>query len=57
MILTAGKGVVLVVVDKDMYIEKCMTLLRDQNVYQECKELTKSFHNKVIRQHCDLKTI
>ena len=51
MILTADKGVALVVVDKDMYIEKCMTLLSDQGVYQECKDLIKSIHNKVRRQH------
>ena len=50
MILTADKGVALVVMDKDMYIEKCMTLPSDQNIYQECKDLTESIHNKVIRQ-------
>ena len=57
MILTADKGVSLVIMDKDMYIEKCMILLSDQNVYQECKDLTKSIHNKVINQLSDLKTI
>ena len=49
MIVTGDKGVVLVVMDKDMYIEKCMTLLIDQRVYKECKDLTKSIQNKVIR--------
>ena len=50
MILTVDKRVVLVVMDKDMYTEKCMTLLSDQSVYQECKGFPKSIHNKVIRQ-------
>ena len=57
MILTADKKVVLVVMDKGIYIDKCMSLLSDQSVYQECKDLTKSIDNKVIRQLSDLKTI
>ena len=47
MVLTATKGVTLLVIDKDMYIEKCMALLIDQVVYQECKDQTKSIHAKV----------
>ena len=56
MILTEGKGVALVVMDKDMYIEKCMTLFifNNQKVYQESTDLTKSIFNKVIRQLSDL---
>ena len=55
MILTADKEVALVVMDKDAYIDKCVTLFSDQGVYQECKDLTKSIHNKVIKQLSDLK--
>ena len=55
--ITADKGVPLVVMDKDMYTEKYMTLLSEQNVYQVCKDLTKSISNKVIRKLSDLKTI
>ena len=55
MVLTADKGVALVVMDKDTYIEKYMTLLSDHRVYQECRELIKTIHNKVIKQLTDLK--
>ena len=55
MFLTADKGVALVVKDKDTYIEKCMTLLNDHKVYQECKDLTKPINAKVIKQLTDLK--
>ena len=51
MVLTSNKGVALVVIDKDMCIEICMTLLNDQEVYQECKDQTKSIHVKVLKQH------
>ena len=57
MILTADKGVVLVVIDKDTYIEKCMTLLYDHRVYQKFMDLTKTIHTKVIKQLTDLKTV
>ena len=43
---TDNKEVTLVVVDKDMPIEKCMALLNDQEVHQECKDQTKSIHVK-----------
>ena len=36
MVLTSDKRVDLVVMDKDTCIEKCMTLLSDHRVYQEC---------------------
>ena len=44
VVLSADKGVVLVVMDKDTYIKKCMTLLNDHRVYQECRDLTKTNH-------------
>ena len=40
VVLTADKGVALVVTDKDTCIEKCMTLFSDHRVYQECRDLT-----------------
>ena len=52
--LTADRWVALVVMDKDTYIEKCMTLLSDHRVYLECRGLTKTTHNKVIKQLTDL---
>ena len=55
LILTVDKRVALVVMDKDTYISKCMTVLSDQRVYQGCKDLPKSIHNKVIKQLSDLK--
>ena len=33
MILTADKGVELIIMDKDTYKEKCVTLLSEQRVY------------------------
>ena len=54
-VLTADKGVALVIMDKDTYVEKCMTLLNDHKVYQECRDLTKPIHAKVIKQLTDLK--
>ena len=49
LVLTADKGVAVVVMGKGTYIEKCMTLLSDHRVYQECRDLTKTIHNKVIK--------
>ena len=46
MVLTANKGVILVVIDKGMYIEKCVALLSDQEVYQECKDQARQFMPK-----------
>ena len=42
--LTADKGVAMVVMDKSSYIDKCMALLQDTNVYQPCKDLTGQIH-------------
>ena len=47
MILTADKGVALVVMDKSQYIDKCMGLLDDTKVYKPCKDTTKKLHRDV----------
>ena len=44
MVLTADKGILVVVMDKDTYIEKYMPLLNDHKVYQECRAVTKTIH-------------
>ena len=54
MVLSTDKGVALIVIDKDMYIEKCMALLSAQEVYQDCKDQTKSIHAKVLKQPLEL---
>ena len=46
-ILTADKGVALVVMDKSQYIDKCMALLDDTKVYKPCKDTTKKLHRDV----------
>ena len=43
VILTADKGVALVVMDKSQYIDKCMALLDDTKVYKPCRDTTKNF--------------
>ena len=47
VVLTADKGVALVVMDKSQYIEKCMALLNDTKVYKPCKDTTKKLHRDV----------
>ena len=42
IVLTVDRGVAMVVMDKSSYINKCMTLLQDTNVYQPCRDLIKS---------------
>ena len=54
-VLTAHKGVTLVVMDKAMYIEKCLALLKDKEVYKECRDQTRAIHSKVVKQLLDLK--
>ena len=44
VVLTADKGVVM---DKSSYIDKCMALLQDTNVYQPCRDLTGQIHRQV----------
>ena len=41
VVLTADKGVALVVMDKSQYVNKCMALLDDTKVYKPCKDTTK----------------
>ena len=45
MIITADKAVTLVIMDKDMYIEKYMASYNDEEVYHECRDQTKSIHS------------
>ena len=47
VVLTADKGVAMVVMDKSQYIEKCMALLNDTKVYKPCKDTTKKLHRDV----------
>ena len=47
VVLTADKGVVMVVMDKSSYVNKCMTLLQDTNVYQPCRDLTSQIQRQV----------
>ena len=42
VVLTADKGVALVVMGKSQYIDKCMALLNDTKVYKPCKDTTKN---------------
>ena len=51
--LTADKLVALVIIDKDMFMEKCMALLHDE-VYHGYRDQTKSTHSKVLKQLLDL---
>ena len=45
VVLTADKGVAMVVMDKSQYVEKCMALLNDTKVYKPCKG-----HNQITSQ-------
>ena len=47
VVLTADKGVALVVMDKNQYIDKCMALLDDTKVYKPCRDTTKKLHRDV----------
>ena len=47
VVLTAYKGVAMLVMDKSSYVDKCMALLQDTNVYQPCKDLTSQIHRQV----------
>ena len=47
VVLTADKGVALVVMDKSQYVDKCMVLLNDTKVYKPCKDTTKKLHRDV----------
>ena len=39
MILTADKGFTLVIMDKDIYIEKCLALLNDAEVQKNVETI------------------
>ena len=47
VILTADKGVALVVMDKAEYTTKCLALLSDTTVYKKIQDETKQVHSKV----------
>ena len=47
VVLTADKGVAMVVMDKSSYVDKCMTLLLDTSVYKPCKDLSGQIHRHV----------
>ena len=47
VVLTADKGVALVVMDKSQYVDKCMALLDDTKVYKPCKDTTKRLHRDI----------
>ena len=47
VVLTADKGVALVVMNKSQYIDKCMALLNDTKVYKPCEDTTKILHRDV----------
>ena len=55
VVLTADKGVAMVVMDKSSYIDKCIALLQDTNVYQPCRDLTGQIHRQVQATLCKLK--
>ena len=47
MVLTADKGVALVVMDKSQYVDKCIALLDDTKDYKPCKDTTKILHRDI----------
>ena len=55
VVLTADKGVAMVVMDKGSYIEKYITLLKDTNSYKPCRDLTCQIHRQVQASLCRLK--
>ena len=55
VVLTTNKGVAMVVMDKSSYIDKCMALLQDTNVYQPCRDLTGQINRQVQATHHKLK--
>ena len=50
IIVTADKGVALVVMDKTEYITKCEALLQDNSVYQHLsKDTSPAIHKEIIK--------
>ena len=45
IILNADKGVTLVIMEMDRYIDKCTALQDDENVYKNWKDQTKSINS------------
>ena len=56
VVLTADKGVALVVMDKSQYVDKCMALLDDTKVYKPCKDTTKKNCTETSRKPFDSST-
>ena len=54
VVLTADKGVSLVVMDKSQYVDKCMALLDDTKVYKPCRDTTKKLHRDILETHRQL---
>ena len=46
-VLTADKGIALVVMDKSQYIDKCMALNDDTKVYKPCRDTTKKLQRDI----------
>ena len=45
----------MVIIDKDIYIEKFMTLLNDEEVYHECRGKTSFMDSKLVKHLIDNK--
>ena len=54
MAFIACKAVALFIMDKDVYIEKFIALLNDEEVHKECRDQMKTIHSKAVKQHLDL---
>ena len=50
VVLTADKGVAMVVMDKSSNVDKCMILLQDTNVYKPHKDLTRTLMGAITLQ-------
>ena len=56
MVLTADKGVAMVIMDQDDYTNKALTLLQDTNTYKVLpKDPTSQLKNKLISLLKDIK--
>ena len=56
IVLTADKGVAMVVMDKQDYIDKALSLLSDTNTYKTIhKDPTTRLRNSLITKHKDIK--
>ena len=49
MVLTEDKEVALIIIDKDIYIEKYMALLSDEAVHCGGRDWTKSINFKIFK--------